>query len=382
MWKKLALGVLGLVLLAGAGVWWKFLRPRPYVPVHTLDQVALADFSSGPTGELWFPGFHASGPQDLIEGGRNAVAEPVIGTLVLPDGASADHPVPAMVILHGSGGDFTGRSVHLAQKLAAVGIAGFAVDTFRSRDLSDKVDYFERLQRASIYTQMADGYNAFRALLRHPAIRHDQVGVIGFSLGAASALLMQFEPVSRGMLGDPGPRFAAHASFYSGCTLDFEEYRTSGAPVLLTYGTEDESINPAACAALKARLESIGVHTELHAYAGAGHAWDLPQPMTYEPDAYVTRDCVVDWRRDGTVIEKTSGYDFNSPFVFLTALRKCSSRGYTLGRNDDANRQSVRDLVSFLDHAWGGNHASLLSDQILAIGIPPEPMQPGIIGKP
>jgi dienelactone hydrolase len=377
MLKKIAIGLLVILALASAGVWWKFLRVKPYHVTYSLTDVRLADFSSGPAGEVWFRGFHAGGTRDLLEGGRNATAEPVVGVLHLPAGASAAAPVPAMVILHGSGGDFTGRSENLAKKLAAVGIAGFAVDTFRSRGLRESGDYFERLDKAGIYTQIADGYNAFKALQQHPAIRHDQVGVIGFSLGAASALLMQFEAVSRGMLGPGGPRFAAHASFYSGCTIDFEDFRTSGAPVLLAYGTRDESINPAACGLLRQRLQGIGVHVELHAYEGAAHGWDLPEPMTYEKDAFVIRDCVVDWRRDGTVIEKNSGYDYNSPFVFFTAFRKCATRGYTIGRNDAANRQSVRDLVQFLDRAWHASRAPLLTDAILSIGIPPEPMRDG-----
>jgi dienelactone hydrolase len=380
--RRIAIAFLVILALGAAGVWWKFLRPRPYQVTYTFADVKLADFTAGPAGELWFRGFHAAGTRDLLEGGRNAVAEPVVGVLVLPEGASAAAPVPAMVILHGSGGDFTGRSENLAKKLAAVGIAGFAVDTFRSRRLPENGDYFERLEKAGIYTQMADGYNAFKALQQHPAIRHDQVGVLGFSLGAASALLMQFEPVSRGMLGEGGPRFAAHVSFYSGCTIDFEEFRTAGAPVLLTYGTQDESINPAACRRLRERLEKIGVYAELHAYEGAGHGWDLPEPMTYEKDAFVLRDCVVDWRRDGSVIEPKSGYDYSSPFVFYMAFRKCATTGYTIGRNDAANRQSVRDLVQFLDRAWHASRAAALNDAILSIGIPPEPMREGVIGKP
>jgi hypothetical protein len=112
MLKRIAIGLLALVLLAGAAIWWKYLRPRPYIPAYTYAQVKLADFAAGPQGEVWFRGFHARGPQDLLQGGQNAVPEPVVGTLLLPEGASAAQPAPAMVILHGSGGDFSARSVN------------------------------------------------------------------------------------------------------------------------------------------------------------------------------------------------------------------------------------------------------------------------------
>ena len=76
----------------------------------------------------------------------------------MPPHASIETPVPAVVILHGSGGDWTGRSIYLANRLAKHGIAGFAVDTFVARNLRSTDDYFERLQKASIYTQIIDGF--------------------------------------------------------------------------------------------------------------------------------------------------------------------------------------------------------------------------------
>ena len=50
---------------------------------------SLADFRAAPSGEVWFPGFNARSARDLLEAGANAVAEPVLGTLVLPAEASA-----------------------------------------------------------------------------------------------------------------------------------------------------------------------------------------------------------------------------------------------------------------------------------------------------
>jgi len=129
--------------------------------------------------------------------------------LVLPPEASKDNPVPAVVILHGSGGDWSGRSVYLANRLARNGVAGFAVDTFVARNLRPTDDYFERLRKAPIYTQIVDALMALRAMQAHPSIRSDQIAVAGFSLGAAVALYTQFEPVTASVLGEDGPRFSA-----------------------------------------------------------------------------------------------------------------------------------------------------------------------------
>lgn len=63
------------------------------------------------------------------------------GTLVLPAGASAQNPVPAMVILHGSGGIKKGREFNYAKWFAENGIAGFVVDYYAPRGVSKDTPY-------------------------------------------------------------------------------------------------------------------------------------------------------------------------------------------------------------------------------------------------
>lgn len=370
MLRKALIGLGVVVLLVLVGVAW-LLWPARYAPAYRLEDVALADFATAPSGELWFPGFNARGARDLLDGGTSAVAEPVVGTLLLPVEASATHRVPAVVILHGSGGDFTHRSVHLAQKLAAVGIAGFAVDTFRSRGLTAADDYFARLQKASIYTQIADGYNALEALQAHPFIRADRIGVAGFSLGGSSAMFSAFEQVSAPMTGAEGPRFAAHLMFYTGCNMDFEDFRLDGAPWLVMLGTRDESTPPGDCRRLLARAGQVaGIHTELRLYEGAGHGWNNPDPLSFHADAFVTRDCTAYWKRNGDVVERNTGLSYDNPLTLLLAFSQCATRGYSMGRHDAANRQSVRDTIAFLDREWGGQWSVRLTDAVLDIGIP------------
>jgi dienelactone hydrolase len=370
MLMKVLIGVGVVLLLAAAGFAW-LLWPARYEPAYRMDEVALADFAAAPSGELWFPGFNARGARDLLDGGATAVKEPVIGTLLLPPEASATSPVPAVVILHGSGGDFTQRSVHLAQKLAAVGMAGFAVDTFRSRKLTAQEDYFARLQKAGTYTQIADGFNALKALQAHPFIRRDRIAVAGFSLGAASALFSAFEPVAAPLMGEKGPRFAAHLLYYTGCNMDFEDFRTDGSPWLIMLGSRDESTPPEPCRRLLDRLQrEQGVRGELKIYEGAAHGWNNPEPLSFNADAFVVRDCIAYWKRDGDVVEKNTGLSYENPLTLLLAFSQCATRGYSMGRHDAANRQSVRDTLAFLDREWGGQWSARLTDAVLDIGIP------------
>ncbi len=269
--------------------------------------------------------------------------------LVLPAGASPERPVPAVIILHGSGGDWSGRSVYLANRLARHGIAGFAVNTFVARNLRPTDDYFKRLQKASIYTQIVDGMMALKALQAHPVIDGERVAVTGFSLGAAAALYSMFEPVLEAVLGQGGPRFAAYASFYAGCSFDFEDFRPEGGPVLLMMGEADESMSIPRCEWFRDKLNAHAVEASLRVYPGAGHGWELPYPQQFQEGAAVTKDCLVTWTRDGDSVEQGTGYSLDSTLGAIMAFSQCSHReGYTMGRNEAAMEQSWQDFHAFL----------------------------------
>ncbi|MFW2405022.1 MAG: dienelactone hydrolase family protein [Gammaproteobacteria bacterium] len=337
-----------VILLAGYGAWqiWPHADPVTDVFYET-------SFADTPYGVIGFQTFNAKSARDLMDGGANAVRQTTGGTLVLPNDASPENKVPAMVILHGSGGDWSGRSVNLAMNLAREGIAGLAVDTFTARNLRSTDDYLERLEKAPIFTQMADALSALVALQAHPSIDTSRIGVTGFSLGAGSTLYMMFEPVIAGVLGENGPRFSAYAMFYGGCMVDFDDFRVEGSPVLIMMGEVDESMSIPACEKFSERLRSMGVDAELVVYPGAGHGWDNPYPQSFRDDAVVTRDCLMHWAHDGEIIEATSGHSMDSTIGAIRAMSSCSNRdGYTMGRNEAAFEQSFVDLLEFLQKTW------------------------------
>ena len=308
------------------------------------------DFTVAPDGIVGFPSWNASTAKELIEGPD--FAEIKInggGLLVLPPQASKETPVPAVVILHGSGGDWTGRSIYLANRLAKHGIAGFAVDTFVARNLRSTDDYFERLQKASIYTQIIDGFNALKALQQHPYIDGENIAVTGFSLGGGSTLYSMFEAVATGIVGKDGPRFSAYASFYAGCSLDFEEFEVEGSPVLIMMGEADESMSIERCEWFKNKLEQFEVDVEMAVYEGAGHGWEQPYPQAFVPGAAITKDCLMLWTRNNEVVEQNSGYSVDKPWGAFRAFSNCSTReGYTMGLNEAAKEQSWLDFYAFL----------------------------------
>ena len=344
--QRACLGI--LCLLAAWGAWDLWPRSEPVVDIFY-----PTDFATAPEGIVGFPTFNAKRGSDFHDGGEYSVRQTAGGILVLPDEASADNQVPAMVILHGSGGDWSGRNTNLAMFLADHGIAGFGIDTFTSRNLRKTDDYLQRLEKAPIYTQMADALSALQALQEHPFIDQSRIGVTGFSLGAGSTLYMMFEPVIETVLGKNGPRFSAYAMFYGGCKVDFSDFRIEGSPLLIMMGEQDESMSIPACEAFAERLGDMGVEVELVVYPGAGHAWDAPYPQEFFPDKIVTRDCLMHWGPNGEATEMTSGKSMDTAFGAFSAMTDCShSDGYTLGRNEAALEKSQQDLLNFLRQTW------------------------------
>jgi dienelactone hydrolase len=349
-WLK-RIGVVAVLVLAGYGA--VQLVPESDVPV---DVFYLTDFEQTPYGVIGFDTFNAMSGQFFLDGGTTAVHQTTGGTLILPDEASPENPVPAMVILHGSGGDWTGQSVNTAMYLARNGIAGLAVDTFAARNLRSTDDYLERLEKAPIYTQMADALSALQALQDHPAIDHSKIGVTGFSLGAGSTLYMMFEPVIENVLGKDGPRFSAYAMFYGGCMVEFDDFRVEGSPLLIMMGGADESMSIPGCRKFQERLQKKGVDVELIVYETAGHGWNNPYPQEFQVGEWETRDCLMKWTKRGRNIELTSGYSMDNAFGAFMALSQCARNdGYTMGYNAEAAERSLDDLLGFLRTTWSLN---------------------------
>jgi dienelactone hydrolase len=337
-----------LVLLLALYGGWALFRSEPVTNIYE-----LSDFTQAPDGVVGFPSFNAMSSHDIANGGVTAVKQSSGGLLVLPAGASKENPVPAVVILHGSGGDWSGRSVAMANQLAKHGIAGFAVDTFVARNLRKTDNYYVRIQKAPIYTQIVDAYKALEALNQHPFIQHDKIGVTGFSFGAASTLYTMFEQIAEGIVGKNGPRFSAFASFYAGCSFDVEDFRTGGKPVLMMMGGKDESMSIPRCEWLRDKLRAHHTPAQLIVYPEAGHGWDLPYPMYFSPDAAVTKDCLLLWDKQGSNKELNAGWTVDSAFGAMMAFTQCTkTTGYLIGEEPQAKRKSWEDFYAFLQDVW------------------------------
>jgi dienelactone hydrolase len=200
----------------------------------------------------------------------------VAGRLTLPN--AAPRPMPAVVIVHGSGG-VDSRLIDYAEALQRAGIGTLEIDMWSARWPQGGP-----LRRPrGVPETLPDAYGALAFLAAHEAIDKSRIGVLGFSWGGVVAMLTATRAYTE-RFAPPGLRFAAHAPFYPVCWVynkvpgyDFREL--TGAAVLINAAELDDYDRPDTCAGLVAGLPPSDRRTvELQMAAGATHAFDRRGP--------------------------------------------------------------------------------------------------------
>jgi len=276
---------------------------------------------------------------------ERAPATTVHGTLFLPPGPRAPHSLPAVVMLHGSSGVLAARELTYGKQLAAMGIAVLVVDSFGGRP--DRGSSFtERLLNITETMFVADGYAALGDLAARPEIDSKRVVLVGFSYGAMATMYALMTEVADRM-APPGLRFAGHVAFYGPCLARFDDRRTTGAPLLMLFGADDQIVDHERCTAFAADLRAGGSAVDVIAYPGAVHQWDGPFGRRLIGRNVVACDFVV--RRDGSVQDRNNGFVMSNQATRELMLSMCvTDKPYPIGRDDAVRLQSNRDFGRFL----------------------------------
>ena len=107
--------------------------------------------------------------------------------LVMPDGASKENPVPAVIIMHGSGGIKNGRENGYAKLFSENGMAALIIDYYEPRGVTKDTPYVMKTMIATEVDIMSDAYSALKILSTHPAIDPSRIGITGYSYGGMGA---------------------------------------------------------------------------------------------------------------------------------------------------------------------------------------------------
>ena len=305
-----------------------------------------------------FP-FDSASPFALLDV-PNGTATPhrAAGRLFLPVGATAEDPVPAVILLHGARGVSGPREITYARQYAAMGLAALVVDVFASR--RDRAASFqERLIEITESMVLADAFAAQKALVELPEVDPARIVLIGFSYGGMATLYAAHDQVARAYRQRFGltdaPPLRAHVAYYAPCIARFEDPRATGAPVLMLWGDRDELIDETRCRAIAQDLRDGGTEVEIRVFEGAYHQWDggLSTPWR-APRGLAACDFTVD--RGGRIRGALFGTPFrqtmSDSFSRKLILALCTDTdGYLIGTNGAVRSDSNAVVGDFLKRA-------------------------------
>ena len=182
---------------------------------------------------------------------------------------AAESPRPGVLVAH----TIAGRSGHeegRAERLAAMGYVGFAMDVYgkgsRTTDLDRNRAMMDALRadRAELQARLLAGLACLRG---QPEVDAAKTAAIGFCFGGLSVL-----DIAR-TGADVAGVVSLHGIFAPpGNTGD----NRITAKVLALHGWEDPLATPEAVVALASELTSMGADWQLHAYGNTTHAFTNP----------------------------------------------------------------------------------------------------------
>ena len=180
--------------------------------------------------------------------------------------------VPAMLLVHGSGGlNLKAKEIY-TQAFARKGIATIYIDSFSPRGVKSTAQDQASVDPIDMGT---DAFAALRYVGEHvKEIDARNVGLMGFSKGGLVTLnlsLAAFNPNAN------APRFVRFIAMYPACNGIRLNPKTIG-PLTIIAGADDAYNKPEYCKEMADQLRRGGSPVTFHLIPGAQHAWDVPGP--------------------------------------------------------------------------------------------------------
>ncbi|MCG8611964.1 MAG: dienelactone hydrolase family protein [Pseudomonadales bacterium] len=197
-----------------------------------------------------------------------------------------DHPLPAVVVVHGSAG-IDSRGAFYIEQLNKKGYVTLELDLWSTRGWVGPI----KGRPSGVPETLGDAFGALKYLSELPFIEAEHIGILGFSWGGVVSMLTATEPYQEALSQDD-LSFAAHIAHYPVCwsynlVPGYEFMALTGAPVLIQSGKLDDYDGPETCDNLKASLPAESQsHIDVKMYGNAYHAFDRLEPMLVVEDPY------------------------------------------------------------------------------------------------
>jgi dienelactone hydrolase len=314
----------------------------------------LADFSSGPGNGLYsYASTTPASVSDLVQRERPRPGATAQAELVLPANTAADARLPAVVLVHGSGGVYPELVSFWAARFNAQGIVAFVIDVFGPRGVKSTGEDQSQVPFAA---DTADAFAALRMLASHPRIDAKRIAVMGFSRGGITAIRSAAQRIVAGS-ASPGTRFAAHVGAYpGGCTGSLALTAKPGvfgpAPMLFVHGEADDYTYAVDCKDYAARIGAAGTPTEFVMLPGARHKFDVdnPQRINVRNNPKAKLGCPLEFDIvDMTMRDRRSGEALSGDRAKSLGGELCADKGATLEGDRKARDIAAKAVLEFLN---------------------------------
>jgi dienelactone hydrolase len=270
------------------------------------------------------------------------------GELYLPKSASG--PMPAMVVVHGSGGMMMESGQHVrdwAMLFQRWGVAALVIDGFLPRGVSETYSNQDRLP---YWYDVADGLAALKLLAADPRFDRNRIGIIGFSRGGRVAVDTALESLRRAMIRD-GARYALHIAFYAPGTGQLRDRATDRSPMLWLHGEADNYVPVGPAREYADWFRGMGNPVTFVAYPGAYHDFDVAGAVTgYSKLVQTARNCdsVFDIASGRVLRLDHNTNPTNDPAALLAYLKSCMTTGANMGEDSAAHAAAIDEVHAFV----------------------------------
>jgi dienelactone hydrolase len=277
----------------------------------------------------------------------------IVGHLFLPPGTAK---VPAVVLVHGSGGIYNAELEFWPKQFNAAGMAVFTLDMFGPRGVQSTAEDQSKVPFAA---DTADAFAALKLLATHPRIDARYIAIMGFSRGGIAALRASVERTIASQNLPDGLRYAAVVAAYTGaCTGVFRLVVKPGvfsqAPILFLHGDADDYTPIGPCQDYADEIGKAGTPVEFVVLEGAFHKFDSDDPRrNYVRGATRTKpECPLETDIDtGYVYDRTTGTRLQGD-AFTSALKSCGAVGATVEGSNRARDKAAQAAVAFLKKSF------------------------------
>jgi dienelactone hydrolase len=277
----------------------------------------------------------------FLQGDSKATPVTIAGELRFPATAAPGAKLPAVIVVHGSGGVGAGQE-NWGRIFNRMGIASFTIDSFSGRGLTQVSTNQGAMGR---FNMTLDTFRALELLAAHPRIDPARIAVIGFSRGGTAVLYTAMRRFQK--LWSPNFKVVETFPLYASCFDSVDEDMDVVGPIREFHCGADDYASIQQCRAYFQRLKAAGRDVEQVEFPGVHHSYDnvlARTEPTVSTGSQSQRNCSVREEKGVLVNQQTK-----QEFSYKDA---CISLDPKLGHDPDATAKTVAAVTVELRGAF------------------------------